>query len=142
MDERNAPDTIRERAHGNTTDARHWLRQHHGRLRKRLLVRYPPYAELAVEMAALGLVGGTKHDQKPLTARAVRRLWQGVRRDIEADAALRAPKRTAATAGWTPEPARQPRAAPASPVMTPPGPGSGDYLADMRAEINKRSGRR
>lgn len=127
---------IRERAHGNASEARLWLRRHHRRLRPRMAVRYPPYAEVAAEMAALGLKGGG-NPPRPLTARAVERMWKGVCRDVAAEAAERAPR--AAPAGWTPK-----VVAPAPPAPAPAvnDGGGADYLAALKADIGRRSGRR
>lgn len=132
---------IRERAHGNAGEARLWLRENHRRLRPRMAVRWPPYAELAAEMAALGMAGGTRHDPRPLTGRAVERMWKGVCRDVAAEAAKRAPR--AAPAGWTPKAvaATPPKPAPAT-EPAPAATDGTDYLAALRADIGKRSGRR
>ncbi len=55
---------VSEREHGNCSDGYFWLRLRYARLKSRMAVRYPPYAEVAAEMSADGVKGG---HGKPLT---------------------------------------------------------------------------
>jgi len=94
-------DRIRERLHGNSSEAYLWLRLAHRRLRKRMAVKYPPYDEVAAEMAAAGITGGRGAS---LTGQAVRRFWGRVLKDIADEAAQRPTKFKPPSAQWTPQP--------------------------------------
>lgn len=107
---------VRERVHGNTSEAYVWLRAAYRRLRPRMEVRYPPYDEVAAEMVAAEVPGGRG---AAVTGKAVRRIWERVCRDIELDAKARGKPVRAAPADWKPQPVRS--LAPA-PVAPRPGP--------------------
>jgi hypothetical protein len=89
-----------------------WLRSRHDELLALLSELEPPWRVIAAEMAADGVKGGMgKGTGRPPTPLAVRRTWQRVCRDLEAEEQLR---RSAASArpiqpsrlpaSWRPEP--------------------------------------
>jgi hypothetical protein len=112
---------VRERVHGNTSEAYVWLRAAYRRLRPRMEVRYPPYDEVAAEMVAAEVPGGRG---AAVTGKAVRRIWERVCRDIELDAKARGKPAKAPPAGWKPQSAQSPAPAPVAasrpaPATTP-----------------------
>ena len=128
----------RPRAHGNATPAALWLRERFDRLEPRLSVRRPDWGAVLVEMARSGITHGGGEPPAPLTEATLRKMWRRVRVDlcagIKAATVVAAMPAEASARTWAPEPVR--------PSVAPAEPASGDYLADMRAELNRRSGRR
>lgn len=111
----------REAAYRRRTPAYRWLRERHERLRPAFDELEPPLREIAAEMARGGIDGG---HGKPLTAKALARIWQRVCRDLRAEAAGKRdpekvhPSRLPST--WRPTLAEPPRAPVAPrPVPTP-----------------------
>ncbi len=90
---------VSERAHGNCSEAYLWLRVRYRRLLARMNGRYPPYREVAAEMAEEGVCGGLG---RVVTEKAVRRMWARVCRDIKHDAKTRLPLQPATPAHWRP----------------------------------------
>lgn len=134
----------RETSYKGHSPAYRWLREHHARLAPVFASLDPPLGEIAAEMASGGLTGGRG---KPLTAKAVMRIWRRVCRDLEADAAAREcvpervqPSRLPPT--WRPtsiDPPRgsvAPRAAPAVSRAPPAAASAGDEADErVRAQL-------
>lgn len=120
------------RSSGGRAPLYRWLRQHHDWFAARLNGQRPDWQALADGFSErLGL---RMADGRPLTAERVRQTWWRVRRDV---AATRATRRL-------PEPpaVRVVVLPPAVPVPEPPAPqGGGDALANLRRQLNQRSGR-
>ena len=126
-------DRVREELHGNASEASVWLRVHYARLRPRMAVRYPPYAEVAAEMNAAGVKGGKDAKgggHRRVTADTVYRAWRRIVREREGKPAAK-PGR-AGPAGWKPEPV-------AAPAGAPPAAPGGD-IERLRAWMKNRSG--
>ncbi len=158
----------KERRAGKQSDAYRWLYPRHASLAIALATSPPEWRVIAEEMTADGIKGGKS---KPLTDRAVKRIWHRVCRDVAAEAVHRstgvrpsASNRSKAPATWRPEQLpHQPRMpadpgpAPAQlspvleggnpiPTQNPAGDRAGlsigkSRLADIRQALNERSGR-
>ena len=135
---------VREGLHGNASEAAVWLRLNYARLRRRMAVRFPPYAEVAAEMNAAGVTGRVAKGREPhpVTADTVYRIWRGIL--VERAGKRRGKPSRAGPAGWTPTVvASAPKPAPRTEPDPPAGgDGGGGYLAALKAEVNRRSGRR
>ncbi len=158
----------KERRAGKQSDAYRWLYARHAPMAAALAANPPEWRVIAEEMTAGGIKGGRS---KPLTDRAVKRIWQRVCRDIAAEKLHRATgvrptagNRSRAPATWRPEQLltqaqalREPGPTPAqpsplskesnpTPTQTSAGDGAGLSigqlrLADIRRALNERSGR-
>jgi hypothetical protein len=158
----------KERRAGKQSDAYRWLYPRHASLAVALATSPPEWRVIAEEMTADGIKGGRS---KPLTDRAVKRIWHRVCRDIAAEAVHRstgvrpsASSRSKAPATWRPEQLPPPPQAPREPGPLPaqPSPSLGgsnpiptqspagdraglsigkSRLADIRQALNERSGR-
>ena len=124
----------RRTAHGRRSDAYRWLRRQHASVAKLMAEHAPPMRALADEMAAAGIAGGRG---RPLTAKAVARIWARVCRDV-ASAGAAKPSRSG-PAGWTPRAVARP--AECASGETQPRTRSGKGY-DVWDEIDRRSGRR
>lgn len=133
----------RPKAHGNATAAARWLQDRFDRLMPRLSVRRPDWGEVLADMARAGIAHGGGDPPAPLTEETLRKMWRRVERDVAAEAQAAAanaatfarPRAGVAEPAWVPEPARRGGEAAAA------GGGS-DYLAALKADIGRRSGRR
>jgi len=115
-----------------------WMLRHHDKLADAFAESRPKWAEVAALLAGKGF---TSTEGKPLNPQSVRQMWYRVRR------------RHAATRAGTKAPRQRPRAeeppagvAGAGASAGTPAPAEGrsatDLLADLRKEINERSGRK
>ena len=132
-----------------------WLRSRHGELLALLAELEPPWRIIAAEMAADGVTGGIgKGTGKPPTDRAIRRTWQRVCRDLEAEDQLRLTGVSSRTihpshisANWRPKEAKQTTALATS--VTPgnraveqsPARDGNASLVRLRRTLLERSGR-
>ncbi len=157
----------KERRAGNQSDAYRWLYPRYASISAILATAPPEWRVIAEEMTADGIKGGRS---RPLTAKAVKEIWQRICRDIAAEAVHRstgvrpsASSRSRAPATWRPEQlphqpqvSREPVPLPAQPsppegsnpipTQTPAGDRAGlsigkSRLADIRQALNERSGR-
>lgn len=158
----------KNRRAGKQSDAYRWLHARHAPMAVALATAPPEWRVIAEEMTADGIKGG---GAKPLTARAVKEIWQRICRDIAAEAVHRstgvrpsARNPSKAPATWRPEQLphqpqvpREPGPLPAQPspsleggnpipTQTPAGDRAGlsigkSRLADIRQALNERSGR-
>lgn len=124
----------RRTAHVRRSDAYRWLRRRHASVARLMAEHAPPMRAIADEMAAAGIGGGRG---RPLTAKAVARIWARVCRDV-ASARAAKPDR-AGPAGWTPRAVARP--AERAPAGSQPQTRSGKGY-DVWDEIDRRSGRR
>lgn len=90
------------------SDAYRWLHAHHGELAATFIKHPPCWPDIADTIAAAGILGG---QERPLTGRAVRRIWDRVCRDVQAAALIQrlgpqaqTRKRVSAPANWQPKP--------------------------------------
>ena len=114
------------RLHGNASDAAKWPLAEYRRLRPRLDVRWPPYAEVAAEATAAGCKA---RDGGPVRADTIYRAWARIKAE-KAGRAARARKPKPAAVGWAP------------PVVEAGVPAiEGGHMARFRDKLNKRSGR-
>jgi hypothetical protein len=141
------------------SDLYRWLRSRHRLLSGIFMAHQPSWETVAEEIAAAGLLGTRGN---PPTAGSVRRVWQRVCRDIEAEAADTRSRKTCASAppvppsrvpaAWRPVPA-VPKAPPLSPesqtVPSQTNQVAGarsrtaeEKLADLQRTLEERSGRR
>ena len=69
----------KERPAGGQSPAYMWLRKHHAALSEALRTDPPTWADTAELMSRAGIVGGKS---RPLTDRAVKRIWQRLCQDL------------------------------------------------------------
>ena len=134
---------------GKQSDAYRWLYAHHAPMAAALATDPPEWRAIAEVLTAGGIKGGRS---RPLTDRAVKRMWQRVCRDIAAEGVHRltgvrpsAGNRSRASAAWRPPPASLKEVNP-TPTQAPAGDGAGmsvgqARLAALRQALNERSGR-
>ena len=99
------------------SDAYRWLHARHRDLAATFTKHPPCWPDIADTIAAAGILGGRG---RPLTGRAVRRIWERVCRDVQAVAMVqvagirtRSRPRVNASASWQPTPVAVPVASPA-----------------------------
>jgi hypothetical protein len=92
---------------GKQSDAYRWLYTHHASMAVALATDPPEWRAIAEELTVGGIRGGRS---RPLTDRAVKRIWQRVCRDIAAERVRHATgvrptagNRSRASATWRPE---------------------------------------
>lgn len=139
---------------GKQSDAYRWLYAHHAPMAAAIATDPPEWRAIAEVLTAGGIRGGRS---RPLTDRAVKRIWQRVCRDIAAEGVHRltgvrpsASNRSRASATWRPEQLLdQPqvlRSSGSLPAQPPTSPKEGlsigqARLAALRQALNERSGR-
>lgn len=139
---------------GKQSDAYRWLYAHHASMAAALATDPPEWRAIAEVLTAGGVRGGRS---RPLTDRAVKRMWQRVCRDIAAEGVHRltgvrpsASNRSRASVTWRPEQIpdqpQEPRGSGPLPAQSPSSPKEGmsigqARLAALRQALNERSGR-
>ena len=141
------------------SDLYRWLRSRHRRLSGIFMAHQPSWETVAEEIAAAGLLGTRGN---PPTAGSVRRVWQRVCRDIEAEAADKKARKIGASTPavppsrvpttWRPVPirpkapvlSRESQSVPSRPnqVTSARSRTTEEKLADLQRTLEERSGRR